>query len=430
MARCCVLSPSNLSRPMIGNCIRTGMFVRALVARFDHVDLIGIAKDESKTWSEDFPGATYRKLSHRSLDAVLKDHREFDPFYIRFTAGEVEFWRQYLADQRPDVIIVEGIWYRQLLEAGRDVHDAPLVVNMHNVESELFRRFFKLRLRQPLSLINPRTVREQRHGLASINENEDFHFREARMILLCSQREATLLEKRTLGKDVHVVPNTYYRDGPREKTWVATNAANRSVVFVGSFTYGPNRGAAKQIIRKIAPVLLKKSPDLRVHVAGRTTDDFFARLSANSPNVTVSENLPDTDTLYEDALCLIVPLRVGAGTRLKILEAMYRGVPVVSTRLGAEGLGLTNEQDILFAYSTREFVAAIQRLHQDREFAAKIGANGRAFYLEHYSADKITAKIDTLIGRAAADAPSKGRYASGQVPDGLTPADGRQAGWG
>ncbi|MEO1223207.1 MAG: glycosyltransferase family 4 protein [Pseudomonadota bacterium] len=387
---------------MIGGDIRAGLTVRALANRFDAVYVVGAAGPAPATWSEDFAGATYVQLGQRTQDQVFKGYQGHDPFHLGFTADEIDRWRQHLRDARPDVIVAEGIWFGDLLDVAHQVHDAAIVVNMHNIESELYRRFFRLQLRQPLSLLNPRILKEQLLGLGSVRKNEDFHFRQARKILVCSDREAKLLEKRAAGKEIHVVPNTYHRDGPPPKQWVAAEASNRSVVFVGAFTYGPNRGAAKQIIRKIAPMLQKESPELRVHVAGRSTDDYFTRITADSPNVTVSENLPDTDTLYQDALCLIVPLRVGAGTRLKILEAMYRGVPVVSTRLGAEGLNLTHERNALYAHSTREFVAAIQRLHRDRDFAAQIGANGKAFYRERYAADKVMDQIGTLVARAAA----------------------------
>jgi len=94
--------------------------------------------------------------------------------------------------------------------------------------------------------------------------------------------------------------------------------------------------------------------------------------------MTVSGNVLDTTPYWERARALVVPLRVGGGTRLKILEALARGVPVVATSLGCEGLGLRAGHDVLVADDAEDFAACVDRLLADDDLCRLLAARGRA----------------------------------------------------
>jgi glycosyltransferase involved in cell wall biosynthesis len=107
-------------------------------------------------------------------------------------------------------------------------------------------------------------------------------------------------------------------------------------------------------------------------------------MADESSRVRIVGQVPDTTPYWEHARAFVVPLRVGGGTRLKILEALARGVPVVSTSLGCEGLDLRDGEDLLVADSLEEFAAAVSRLLEDDELCGRIAASGRATVAARY----------------------------------------------
>jgi glycosyltransferase involved in cell wall biosynthesis len=128
----------------------------------------------------------------------------------------------------------------------------------------------------------------------------------------------------------------------------AGGGARRDLVFVGSMDYYPNVEAATAFSRQTWPLVRQRVPDARLLIVGANPGPTVLAL-AELPGVLVTGTVPDVRPYYRDALAAIVPLRTGGGTRLKILEAMAAGVPVISTPLGAEGLDVTPGRDILIA---------------------------------------------------------------------------------
>jgi glycosyltransferase involved in cell wall biosynthesis len=120
------------------------------------------------------------------------------------------------------------------------------------------------------------------------------------------------------------------------------------LIFVGLMDYYPNIEAATSFTQRIWPLLRRRLPQLTLWIVGANPTPAVLQLG-NLEGVTVTGTVPEVRPYYRDALAAIVPLRTGGGTRLKILEAMAAGIPVVSTPLGAEGLAVTPGENILLA---------------------------------------------------------------------------------
>jgi glycosyltransferase involved in cell wall biosynthesis len=125
---------------------------------------------------------------------------------------------------------------------------------------------------------------------------------------------------------------------------------------------------------------------------------------ASLPGIEVTGTIDDVRPYYHEMLAAIIPLRVGGGSRLKILEAMAAGVPVVSTRLGAEGLNVADGENILLAETAEEFCAAIGGLIENEEQRRKLVAGGRALVFEQYDWSRLGAllfeKYESLLREA------------------------------
>jgi len=177
-------------------------------------------------------------------------------------------------------------------------------------------------------------------------------------------------------------------------------AAGKRLIFVGHLRYPPNIDAVRFLARHILPALRTRIPEARLTVvgegapralrefAGRADIDLVGRASCPLP-------------YYQDAHVAVVPLRAGGGTRLKILEAMALGRPVVSTPLGCEGLAVEDGKHLLIAHDVEGFAAAVARLLTDRPLAARLSREARALVERDYDwtsiADRLLGVYDDLL---------------------------------
>ncbi|MFY9644383.1 MAG: glycosyltransferase family 4 protein, partial [Terriglobales bacterium] len=135
------------------------------------------------------------------------------------------------------------------------------------------------------------------------------------------------------------------------------------IVFTGSMDWEPNIDAMEYFCAQIWPRILAEFPDAVFQIVGRTPLARVQRLA--SPSVQVTGTVPSVTDYLRDATVVVVPLRIGGGTRLKIYEAMAMGKALVSTSIGAEGLSFKNGRDLLLADDASSFVDAILLLLRD-----------------------------------------------------------------
>jgi polysaccharide biosynthesis protein PslH len=223
------------------------------------------------------------------------------------------------------------------------LHGARIVYNWHNIESEAMRRFGATVPSLPRRWYAGQTA-------AKLAALEQGMLRDAFGHVVCSAREKDELHRSAPAARIRVVENgvdTRYFAAAEESTTPA-----QQIVFVGTMDYYPNVEAATSFATRIWPRvrerLREKSGQMSLMIVGANPTPAVLALGA-MPGVTVTGTVPDVRPYYRDALAAIVPLRTGGGTRLKILEAMAAGVPVISTVLGAEGLAVTPGRDILIA---------------------------------------------------------------------------------
>ncbi|MGZ4358267.1 MAG: glycosyltransferase family 4 protein [Gaiellaceae bacterium] len=159
--------------------------------------------------------------------------------------------------------------------------------------------------------------------------------------------------------------------------------ASSTILFLGSLDYSANVEALAHLADGILPRL--EGRQLSVDVIGsHPREEVYAIARRSRTPVHVVGQVADTTPYWQRARALVVPLRVGGGTRLKILEALARGVPVVTTTLGCEGLELESGEDLLVADRAGDFAACIERLLDDDALSARLARKGRATVEERY----------------------------------------------
>lgn len=232
---------------------------------------------------------------------------------------------------------------------------ARVVCNWYDITSEMMRRY---RQHAP-SAVRGWYAAATVSRLAAV---ERHLLRDAFGHLVCSQRERAQLLGIAPDARIAVVENGvdsgfFARPdsgaGPRHR-----------VVFVGDMGYTANVDAAVWFTRSMWPRLHSRFPDLRLTLVGSNPAAAVQALRTQG-GVEITGTVADVRPYYGEALAAIVPLRIGSGTRLKILEAMAAGVPVISTTIGAEGLMLSAGEDLLIADRDEDWVACVEALEGD-----------------------------------------------------------------
>jgi len=180
--------------------------------------------------------------------------------------------------------------------------------------------------------------------------------------------------------NVTVIPNTY----PRPQHPVGDPAAEKPpiVLFQGTLRYPPNIDAAEWLAQTIAPRIRAAVPETEIQLVGRPATSV-TRL--HQPGVlTVVGQVPSMEEYLARASVVVVPVRYGSGTRIKILESFAHRVPVVSTSVGAEGLDVEDGVHLLLADDPEDFAAATARLLRDTQLRVRLTDAAEALYLDRY----------------------------------------------
>jgi len=165
-----------------------------------------------------------------------------------------------------------------------------------------------------------------------------------------------------------------------------------TLIYVGALTYNANYDAMQYFLREIFPIIQRQVPDVKVKITGKTQGVDLSGLVLNE-QVEFTGYVEDIRPVIKSSSVCIVPLQVGGGTRLKILEAMALGTPVVATSKGAEGLDLQPGRDLLVADAPEDFAREVIRLLRQPELREQLQKNGRKAVEEKYDSHQIAANL-------------------------------------
>src|SRR5437660_1012918 len=258
---------------------------------------------------------------------------------------------------------------------------AKKLVSAHNVEADIWQRYFD----NETNWVRRWYIREQ-HRKVKRFEHAALNWVDGAVAVSDLDRARLAREHPSL--PLTVVPNgvdlDYFRPTPR--------AASRHLVFTGSMDWRPNQDAARYFVRHILPLLHQTRPDLECTFVGRSPPEDIRAL-ADILGVHVTGTVDDVRPYVDRPAVYVVPLRIGGGSRLKILEAMAMGRPVVSTTVGAEGLNVVHEQHVLLADDPKTFAESVLRLLGDPEMCRKLTANGRSLVEQSYGWDALAKRF-------------------------------------
>jgi glycosyltransferase involved in cell wall biosynthesis len=235
----------------------------------------------------------------------------------------------------------------------------PSVLFQHNVEAEIWRR-------HTATAENP--VKKMMYGIEfrKMLRYERAEVRKFQHVVAVSENDRALMMQWVDGDRITVVPTgvdlSQYRPEPAHS---AGRAAAPLITFVGAMDWEPNVDGADFFCGDVWPAIKAEIPDARFRIVGRNPDRRVQKWAASDPSIEVTGRVPSVVEHLRESSAVIVPLRIGGGTRLKIYEAMATGKAVVSTTVGAEGLDVHHGRDIILADDAHSFAQAVITLLRD-----------------------------------------------------------------
>lgn len=265
----------------------------------------------------------------------------------------------------------------------------PTIVDAHNIEAMIWHRNFQIEQ----NIFKKAYIYLQWQKMKAFEQQ---FFPKFTRCIAVSEQDAKVITGIVPNSQVDVVANGVDVDYFSRKAPCRQPAPlNQTLVFTGSLDWRPNVDGLLFFLDQVFPLVKKKYPQSRLIIVGRNPMPALQAKVVGMSDVALTGTVDDVRPYMEEAAVYIVPLRVGGGSRLKILEAFSMQMPVVSTTIGAEGLDVTPGKDILIADTPEAFAAAVGAVLDDAKKANDLGRQGRilveAQYQWHVLADRLEA---------------------------------------
>lgn len=315
--------------------------------------------------------------------------RFFIPNNIKyfFSKTLIEKVNERINRDKFDIIFIDTIWISFIIEF---IKEQNIVINLQNVEWLLLYRCIKLN--ENLKLIISRAIE-----IVKMFFYEKRIFKKVKKIIVCSEIDKKNYEKKmNIKSEIIVIPNSMDMSNIEYKY---NESGIKKILFIGLLSYKPNKDSLIYFIEKIFPIIIKKFPEVIFDVVGKYDCCFESYLKNIKYKINYLGYVEDSASYFYNSSILVVPLLYGSGTRLKIIEAWARGIPVISTSIGAEGLNYEDNKNILIADTENLFIAQTIRLLNDYSLRKNLSVEGRRTAELFYNTKKIFDKnlMETIL---------------------------------
>lgn len=282
-----------------------------------------------------------------------------------------------LKEKEFDIIQLEGLYVLPYIPVIRKFSKATIVYRAHNIENEIWQRTSEISTWYKKIYLRILAHRILKFEISFLNTYD--------LLVPITERDKVILNLMGNKKPSHVSQTGI------DFTELVPNAKNLefpSLFHIGSLEWVPNQEALIWFVDKCWPTLHQRFPNLKFYVAGRNAPPNLAK-RINLPNIVFMGEVPDAYSFMNSKSVMVVPLFSGSGMRIKIIEGMALGKPIVTTSIGTEGISTIPGHNILVANNDTDFIEAVSSLVTDKEFNMKIGRNAIEFI--HAEFDNLSA---------------------------------------
>jgi len=297
-------------------------------------------------------------------------------------------------EENYDCIIAEYSYMGQYLYQNREIHeDIARVISVHECYTDARLKVFRVKG------LSWEGLKAYLHYL-KLKKYEFEMYHSADKVLTLTEEDREILLGYAPNLRVNVVPHGVDIEHFTPEGW---RPRGNVVCYLGNYGHEPNVDAVLYFYREIYPTVKREVPDVRFYIVGRAPPPEIKALEANR-SVVVTGYVPDVKPYLHMSKAMIIPVRLGGGFRGKTLEALASGVPLISTRLGVEGLGGREDEDYLVADSPREFARKLVALLKDEKLACKLSENGRKL-AEKFSWQRGVKKLEEILLKLVKEKP-------------------------
>jgi glycosyltransferase involved in cell wall biosynthesis len=273
--------------------------------------------------------------------------------------------------------------------------ETNLIIDEHNIEYELFQRMCEGERSLPRRTFN-------RLEYSRFRRFEQACWKRADACVVTSEREVDAVRTYAPGTPVAVIPNAVDLD---YFTPSDTAGEPETVIFNGTLNYRPNLDAACHLIDDIWPLVRRRYPGARLILTGRS--DGVDTRSLTKPGVRLVGEVPDIRPYVAEATAVAVPIRIGGGTRLKVVEGLAMGKAMVSTTLGCEGVAVRDGEHLLIADDAAAFASRIFEVFESPTLRDALGQAGRRLIETRYSWKLGGARLESLYRQLIDNEPGR-----------------------
>jgi sugar transferase (PEP-CTERM/EpsH1 system associated) len=302
------------------------------------------------------------------------------PFQVHYfkSAAMTKALEALLSQQHFDVVHVQHLRMAQYLENRPDI---PRILDLPDAFSLYWKRK-QATTQNPVLRFFERLEQKRVYRYERILERYQLN-------LVCSKEDKAYLQQEHGLMPIELLPNgvdtsVFY---PRAHDY----GHYHTLLFTGNMDYGPNIDAVCYFVQDILPLIRNQFPDIRFIIAGQRP---VARVSALANDfISVTGFIPDLSVQYDEASVVVAPLRFGAGTQNKVLEAMAMGVPVVCSHIGFEGLDIRSGEGAVMQTTPESFAQSVVDLLSSETLRREVGEQGIKVIQARFSWDKIALQL-------------------------------------
>ena len=298
--------------------------------------------------------------------------------------SEVMWWQ-------PDVIFIDHFLMFQYVLAD---YSGPVILHQHNAEHVMWERFAKLQrnpVRKVVVMAEARRVRAYERRICVRAD-----------ALLASPNDAAALSELGIPRMKFIETLHLGDEALLNAADIEFSGTGLELLSVGTLDWEANRDGLLWFLKEVWPDLKGLHPSLGFAVVGRNPGPELAELAARLPGVKLTGFVDDLGPFYEKARVFVAPLRFGSGMKVKVINALYRGVPVVTTGIGAEGLDVTSGKELVIANEKGEMVREISDLLSNEGRWRGMRDASRALARSRYTWNSSLAMVETAITAAVA----------------------------
>ena len=383
------LTPRQLDQPRSGGTIKSVALLSYLEVRHD-VEVVCFRGHDEQPWTREGGVISIPLERGRSVRHLLSSFAAGVPLSIERNRSTrmAERVAQLLEPGEHDAVFADGWLMAQYVPEG---FGGIRLLHEHNAEHVMWRRHAELEsnpVRKPLVRLEAGRVRRYEAGLLSRFD----------VVFAVSERDrATLASLVTTGPEIAVLPNVADRsllDRPD-----LTPSSEPVLLFLATLSWPPNAEGLARFLRDDFPALLERVPDTRLVVAGSGAPERLVRQVHESRGAEFAGPVDDDEVLYTRARCFVDVGVGGSGTKVKVLNALARGLPVVTGPDGAAGLEVSSGEHLLVADDRERMVSSLERVLRDEELWTMLSRNGRDLVRRRYMPEVAFGALDEALAR-------------------------------